>query len=590
MVEICIVFTILPWQLRAKLWISHRWFMMQVGPGLVKSMQRMVDDTGFKSNGAVAIVIVNYGTADLAADAVRSVLDHPAGGRDIAVHLVDNASPGDDAATFTRLHKAEGWGDRVTLYLEDENHGFGRGNNVVLDALLQRDAPPEFIMLLNPDAKLRNNAPDILASFLQDHPDVGAAGAQISKPGEGPVTAAFRFPTALVEFVSAANIGPLTKLAGNQTLWHAPDIATGPVDWVAGAAVMFRTRALQDAGTFDPDFFLYFEEVELMWRLAQHGWPCWYVAEAQVDHVEGAATDVRSGEVERTRKPAYWYQSQQLYYDKTASPLVAATRATARYKGAVLNRVAAMLRGRAPDLPKAFFGDFAKLVLMPQLARPFQRTTSAPQPRMAAGAPLSQAQSDIQNGTALCDGINKGTTNRNPSDISLIALIAEDFRTHDSDIFAQGFWALFWHRFGNWRMGIRPRILRLPFTLIYRVGYKLAQWMGGIKLPYTVVVGRRLKLEHFGGMILVARAIGDDVVIRQNVTFGISDPARAFARPTIGDRVDVGAGAVIMGDVSIGHDTVIGANSVVNRSQPEGVTVVGAPARVVSKRRAVKVA
>jgi len=91
--------------------------------------------------------------------------------------------------------------------------------------------------------------------------------------------------------------------------------------------------------------------------------------------------------------------------------------------------------------------------------------------------------------------INCGTLNRNPT-LSFTALIAEDFATHEKDFFAQGFWALFWHRFGNWRMSVQPRALRMPLTLLYRMGAKASEWFCGIDLPYTTVVGRRVKLHR----------------------------------------------------------------------------------------------
>lgn len=179
---------------------------------------------------------------------------------------------------------------------------------------------------------------------------------------------------------------------------------------------------------------------------------------------------------------------------------------------------------------------------------------------------------------------NPGRHNANPQGIGFGALVAEDFATHDRDIFSQGFWALFWHRFGNWRMGIRPRPLRMPFSLLYKVMFRLCQWWGGIMLPYTTYVGRRVKLEHFGGMILVAQKIGDDVIIRQNTTFGLARIDGQPGRPIIGDRVDIGAGAVIVGKIEIGADTVIGANAVVNRSLPAGVVAGGVPAKVLKTR------
>lgn len=314
----------------------------------------------------VAVIVVNYGTADLAAAAVRSVLEQTADRTDVHVHLIDNASPGEDIATLAAIHASENWRGRVTLYAEEENHGFGRGNNVALTAI--QDAPPDYVLLLNPDASLTNDAVTILSDFLNEHAHVGCAGAQISKPDSGPVTAAFRFPTAMVEFVSAANIGPITRISGDKTMWLAPDIPTGPVDWVAGAAVMFRWQALQEAGFFDPDFFLYFEEVELMRRLATQGWPCWYVATARVVHHEGASTNVRSGETRPPRRPAYWYNSQRMYFEKTATRPKALARAAARLMGTLLHIAFSAVKLRRPALPEHYLKDYIKIVIVPLIS------------------------------------------------------------------------------------------------------------------------------------------------------------------------------------------------------------------------------
>ena len=88
----------------------------------------------------VSVIIVNYGTADLALDAVASVLEKDAGVRDI--HIVDNASPGGDAARLAKAIAERGWAPRVTLHAETVNHGFGRSNNLVLEALAKSATPP----------------------------------------------------------------------------------------------------------------------------------------------------------------------------------------------------------------------------------------------------------------------------------------------------------------------------------------------------------------------------------------------------------------------------------------------------------------
>jgi serine O-acetyltransferase len=174
-----------------------------------------------------------------------------------------------------------------------------------------------------------------------------------------------------------------------------------------------------------------------------------------------------------------------------------------------------------------------------------------------------------------------GSFNANPPDIGFCALLREDLRTHDGKLFEQGFWAVATHRFGNWRMGIRPRFLRFPFTLVYRFLFKWVEWTCGITLPYTVRLGRRVRLWHHGAMILHAESIGDDVHIRQSTTMGVARKEELHELPTIEDRCDIAAGVCVLGRVRVGHDSVIGANAVVLKDVPPWSVAVGVPAKVV---------
>ena len=175
----------------------------------------------------------------------------------------------------------------------------------------------------------------------------------------------------------------------------------------------------------------------------------------------------------------------------------------------------------------------------------------------------------------------RGEANQNPAGIGLRALLREDRRTHDGKWLEQGYWAVAVHRFGNWRMGVRPRVLRLPLSLLYKLMEKWVQWTCGITLPYTVKLGRRVRIWHHGGMVLHARSIGDDVHIRQNTTFGVARRDRLHELPTIEDRVDIGCGAVILGPIAVGHDSVIGANAVVLKDVPPYSMAAGVPAKVI---------
>jgi serine O-acetyltransferase len=165
--------------------------------------------------------------------------------------------------------------------------------------------------------------------------------------------------------------------------------------------------------------------------------------------------------------------------------------------------------------------------------------------------------------------------------IGLLAQIAEDWEVHDRDWTRPGFQALAVHRFGNWRMGIRRRLLRAPFSVVYRALFSGVRNVYGIELPYSTRVGRRVVIEHQGGIVVHGDAwIGDECIIRQGVTVGNRHMDQPRAAPRLGARVNVGAGAKILGAVTIGDDARIGANAVVLSDVPAGARVVGVPAHV----------
>lgn len=183
----------------------------------------------------------------------------------------------------------------------------------------------------------------------------------------------------------------------------------------------------------------------------------------------------------------------------------------------------------------------------------------------------------------------RGATNCNPADIGLWALLVEDLRTYDCDLLEQGLWVIWLHRLGNWRMNIRIRLLRIPFSIVYRLAYKAMECITGISLHYTVPIGRRVRIYHHSGIILHAQSIGNDLHVRQNTTMGVISRHRLDKIPTIGDRVDIGCNVCILGSVTVGDDAVIGAGAVVIHDVPPGATVVGVPARVVKMRHAAPV-
>lgn len=158
--------------------------------------------------------------------------------------------------------------------------------------------------------------------------------------------------------------------------------------------------------------------------------------------------------------------------------------------------------------------------------------------------------------------------------------IREDWRTYEGDLARQGLWVMVVYRFGRWRYSVHSRILRAPLSFAYKILKLASQILTGIDLPCEACVGRRLVIEHFGGIIVSGDTIiGDDVVLRNGVTIGLRRRG-VRGSPVIGNRVDIGTGAKILGAIRIGDDVAIGANAVVLADVPNGCIAVGIPARI----------
>jgi serine O-acetyltransferase len=172
-----------------------------------------------------------------------------------------------------------------------------------------------------------------------------------------------------------------------------------------------------------------------------------------------------------------------------------------------------------------------------------------------------------------------GDANENPEGLSLLELLKEDFRTHGSDPRAAGFWALAIHRLGNARMDVDNRLVRAPLTVAYRVAHRAVIAAFGIDLPYNSKIGRRFHIGHHGGLFLGARLVGDDVFIHHSATIGLAKKSDRSNAPVIGDRVEIGPGACIVGGIEVGDDCYIGANTVLADNLPNSTAVLGVPAR-----------
>jgi serine O-acetyltransferase len=173
--------------------------------------------------------------------------------------------------------------------------------------------------------------------------------------------------------------------------------------------------------------------------------------------------------------------------------------------------------------------------------------------------------------------------------INLRQQIREDWIVNGRDWTQPGFRAVAVHRFGVWLKTVRPHLVRMILHRCYLIMFRYVRNHYGIELYDSTIVGRRVIIAHQGGIVIHPRAeIGDDCIIRQNVTIGAAIHERWQEAPTLGHGVQVGSGAAIIGKIRIGDHARIGPNAVVMTNVPAGATVFTNPPRMIKTPQAQK--
>ena len=143
-----------------------------------------------------------------------------------------------------------------------------------------------------------------------------------------------------------------------------------------------------------------------------------------------------------------------------------------------------------------------------------------------------------------------------------------------------GLHALIWHRAAH-------ALWRRRLYLFARMFSHLGRFLTGIEIHPGARIGRRLVIDHGMAVVIGETAeIGDDVYMYHQVTLGGTSLQRGKRHPTIGNNVIIGAGAKVLGAITVGDGARIGSNAVVRESVPPGATVVGIPARPVERKPA----
>lgn len=262
----------------------------------------------------VSIIIVSYNVADILRDCLRSL--YKTVGTTYEVYVVDNASP-DGSADIVGNEFPE-----VHLVRSPINGGYAYANNLALDKIgisgkeaATKYQQSRYVLLLNPDTVLTEDAISNMVAFMDASPDVGIAGPKLLR-ADGSLDLACRrsFPTpkvALYRMMGLSTLFPRSPRFARYNLTYLdPDDIT-EVDSVVGAFMMLRWEALDAAGPLDESFFLYGEDLDLSLRIKSLGWKVIYYPAVTVLHYKG-----ESSKTHRPKAVFEFYRSMLIFYRK----------------------------------------------------------------------------------------------------------------------------------------------------------------------------------------------------------------------------------------------------------------------------------
>lgn len=254
----------------------------------------------------VSIIIVNYGTEELVSHCVASIMDKTEGVA-YEIIIVDNASPNKSFATLEEKYRDV---DFIKCHELNDNIGFGRANNAGYKLSSGRN-----IFCLNPDTELKNNAIAILSDYLDHNSDVGACCGNLLQCDGKPATSFRRlYPSIFLEFSFLSNyLIEKIRYSGSYKYNHTDriiDVAT-----ISGADLMIRRSIVEKIGFFDPDFFMYYEDTDLCYRVFKNNYALRNLPQALIYHYEGKSTNFLD------RKATLNFRGRSTFYTKHYSKL-----------------------------------------------------------------------------------------------------------------------------------------------------------------------------------------------------------------------------------------------------------------------------
>ena len=223
----------------------------------------------------VSVIIVSYNTKELLRDCLNSLLQKTTA-ISYEVIVVDNDSQ--DGS----IEMLADFGEDIRIVSLSENVGFGRANNEGIKVARGRN-----IFLLNPDTLLINNAVKVLSDFLDEHVQVAVCGGNLYMRSMSPTQSYMMRLPSLGGEVNMMLFDRIYKYKYGKNVEFNHCGYPLEVGYITGADMMIRKQVLDEVGYFDPDFFMYYEETELTYRIKKAGYKVVSVPWAKIQHLEG---------------------------------------------------------------------------------------------------------------------------------------------------------------------------------------------------------------------------------------------------------------------------------------------------------------
>ncbi|WP_372674933.1 glycosyltransferase family 2 protein [Aquicoccus sp.] len=262
----------------------------------------------------IAISIINYRTASMTVDCVRSVLSD-IGDLDAHVVVVDNASGDGSADHIAGWIAEQPAGTPVTLVRSASNTGFSGGHNQGMTAVAA-----DHYLLLNSDALLRPGFLRTVLSAAEANPQAGLIVPQIETEEGAVQVNCFRFHSPRSELIRGANSGPVTRLFQRHVVALQPPADPAAIEWASFACILLRARMTAEIGPMDEGYFLYFEDAEYCLRARRAGWGIVQEPRAVAVHFRGGSGPVKALEKARHRLPPYFYSSRTRFFRQAHGP------------------------------------------------------------------------------------------------------------------------------------------------------------------------------------------------------------------------------------------------------------------------------